>query len=545
MGLLEQQNIRGANATGDKPAASKSPISAISLLVLTASVSLIWSHYRLLFRDEFWEMWTDRVSTIGQIIHVQRTVPVALDPLAYHILGHASIHAFGANAFALRLPALLSILVMQICLFVFVRRISTDRTAVFAMGLPVLTYVMGYSMEGRPYGLMLGCFGLAMVCWQTAARRRSERTFALIALAVVVAVALNTQYFGILLLGPLCVAEAFRACQRKRLDIPMITSLAAGSAGILLVIPFMKAAKEFHTSYGIGLLSPKQIIWAYVWTLANHPSSMLDRVLFGVLGLTLCISLWGYWRERRGKAILSYRPEDIFLLALAALPFFGFLVALFTSPVLEPRFVIGLVIGIAALAAMGLFSLFSNERSENMALGALFVAIAFTGVGHIWLEHNAATRMLASMNLQPAVRAALIAKPEQTLDVQDLECFAFLSIYDSDPEVHSRLRLLYSRDQEIKWNQEGVTALSALHLHDFADVRIVSYEQLAAEPGEHLVVDFAEPSIQMGKPRYWNWIGLALRHDHAEVHLLGKAFQGGANVSGDLLSVNFHPPEDQ
>jgi len=291
----------------------------------------------------------------------------------------------------------------------------------------------------------------------------------------------------------------------------------------------------------MGLISPKQIIWAYVWTLANHPSSMLDRVLFGVLGLTLCISLWGYWRERRLKAILSYRPEDIVLLALAALPFFGFLLALVASPVLEPRFVIALVIGIAALAAMGLFSLLPNDRSEKLALGALFVAIVFAGAGHIWLEHNAARSMLASMNLQPAVRAALIAKPNEPLDVQDLECFAFLSLYDSDPVVHSRLRLLYSRNQEIKWNQESVTALSALHLHDFAGVRIVSYEHLAAESGEHLIVDFAEPSIRTGKPRYWNWIGLALHHDHAEVHLLGKAFQDNANVSGDLLSVNFHP----
>ena len=541
MELLEQRNIRGASKTGEDADTSKLPISAISLLVLTASVSLAWSHYRLLFRDEFWEMWTDRVSTIGQILHIQRTVPVALDPIAYHILGHVSIQAFGANAFALRLPALFSILLMQICLFVFVRRISTDRTAIFAMGLPVLTYVMGYSMEGRPYGLVLGCFGLAMVCWQTAARRESERTLALIALAVVVAVALNTQYFAILLLVPLCVAEVFRAYQRKRLDIPIIASLAGGSAGILLVIPFMKAAKEFHTSYGIGLLSPKQIVWAYVWTLANHPSSMLDRVLFGVLGLTLCTSLWGYWRERRGKPILSYQPEDIFLLALAALPFFGFLVALFTSPVLEPRFVIGLVIGIAALAAMGLFSLLSSDRSEKLALRVLFAAIALTGVSHIWLEHNAAKRMLASMNLQPAVRAALIARPEETLNVQDLECFAFLSLYDHDPEVHSRLRLLYSTNEEIKWNHESVTGLSALHLHDFANVRIVSYENLKAQPGEHLVLDFAEPSIRMGRPRYWNWIGFALRNDHAEVHLLGNAFQDNADVPGDLLLVNFHP----
>lgn len=171
----------------------------------------------------------------------------------------------------------------------------------------------------------------------------------------------------------------------------------------------------------------------------------------------------------------------------------------------------------------------------------LLAVIVITCGAHIWLEHKAAAQMLASMDLQPGVRAALIANSDRTVDVQDLECFAFLTFYDSDPEVHSRLRLLYSKGQEIRWNQESVTALSALHLHEFAGVEIVSYEQLRAVPGEHLVLDFAEPSIQMGKQRDWNWIGLALRQDETEVQLLGKEFQDGAHVPGDLLSVKFHP----
>jgi len=540
------QGVRGATVGGS--ASSGIPLSAVLLLLLTGSLSLVWSHFRLLFRDEFYEMWTDRVSSLGEVIAIQRTHPVSLDPLAYHVLGHASIRIFGANTFALRLPALLGVLLMQGCLFVFVRRISSERAAVFAMGFPALTYVMGYSMEGRPYGLLLACFGVTMVCWQTAARGETGRTLALVTLSLALAVALNTHYFGVLLLGPLCVAELFRTFQRKRLDVAMLTSLAAGSMAIILVLPFMKAAKAYHQAYTggvspvVSLLSPKAIVWCYIWTFANHSGSGLDRAIFAVVAIVVCFSLWGYARRLRGKAIASYEPGEVFLIALAGLPFFGYVVALVTSPVLEPRFVIALVIGIAGLTALGLFSLCSNERREKLAVNALFVLIAFTGIAHIGLERNARREMLDSLKLQPEIRAALLAGPNQRIYIQDLETFAFLMFYESDSEVRSRIALVYSEEQEVKWNQESVISIAALYLHDFAHLSIAPYEQVAALPEEQIFIDFAQPSIRMGKQRGLNWIGLALVADHTSTQLLGHAFLAmvrSGGVMGDVLSVTF------
>jgi 4-amino-4-deoxy-L-arabinose transferase-like glycosyltransferase len=413
--LLERRNIRESSASARDSATPRIPISAILIVLLTACLSLVQSHYRLLFRDEFWEMWTDRVSSIGQIVGIQLTNSVALDPLAYHVLGHTFIQAFGANTFAIRLPALLSVLVMQVCLFVFVRRIATERTAVFAMGFSALTCVMGYSMEGRPYGLLLACFGVAMVCWQTAAHREKRRTLSLVTLSAAVAIALNTQYFGVLLLGPLCAAELFRIFERKRLDLPMISSLAAGSAAVVLALPFLKAAREFRTPYGVGFLSPKAIIWSYIWTLANHTGTKFDRVIFAFVSVVVSVSLWAFGRQLRRKALSSYKPEEAFLIALAALPFFGYAVALFTLPVLEPRFVIGVVIGISALTALGLFSLSPSDRYEKLSLSALFLTMGSIGITHIWLEHRAAMQMLDSMKLQPEIKAALTTGSDQRL----------------------------------------------------------------------------------------------------------------------------------
>jgi 4-amino-4-deoxy-L-arabinose transferase-like glycosyltransferase len=515
------------------------PFSAIAFLALTALVSLLWSHNRLLYRDEFYQMWTDRVSSIGQMAHIQLTNPVALDPLAFHIVAHACIRVFGANAFAIRLPSLLSVLMMQVCIFIFVRRLGSERAAVFAMGFPALTCVMGYSLEGRPYGFMLGLFGLAMVSWQTAARRETDRSWALIVLATTLAIVLNTHFFGVLLLGPLAVAEVYRAFERKRLDFSMIASLAVGSAGIVFALPFLKAAKEFRRSYGSSSLSLKALVWPYIWTLANHTATKLDRLIFVAVGAVVLISLWTYGRGLIRKTISSHKSEQVFLVALTALPFFGYAATVVTSSFLEPRFVVGLVIGIAALTALGLFSLCQSDRSRTFALTVLFVAIASTGAVHIRWQYEATRQTLDSMKLQPEIKAALLANPTRKLYIQDMESFAAVTFYEPDPEVRSRAVLLYSEDQEMKWNQESIIPLTALHLHNFDHTPIVAYEDLAAQPGEHIFLDFAQPSIRSGRTRSWNWIGLALVADDANVKLLGHAFRANDDVTGDVVSAEF------
>jgi 4-amino-4-deoxy-L-arabinose transferase-like glycosyltransferase len=170
---------------------------------------------------------------------------LSFDPIAYHVLAWLAIRLFGAGAFAIRLPALLGFLLMQICLFFFVRQVASERAAVFALAYPALGGALYYSAEGRPYGLLLGFCALAMVSWQTATRSESKRTLALVTLALSTALALNTHYYGVLLLVPLCGAEMFRTFQRRRLDFPVIAAIGAGMAWIVFTLPFMKAARAW------------------------------------------------------------------------------------------------------------------------------------------------------------------------------------------------------------------------------------------------------------------------------------------------------------
>ena len=147
----------------------------VVFVLLTAVLALTWSHTKVMSQDEMYAFHTYSVPSVAELVHVQRTEPISLDPLLYPLLSHAGMKAFGTTAFALRLPALLGFLLMQLCLFFFVRNLAGERAGVVAAAFPALTATLFYSAEGRPYGLMLGLYALALLCWQIATSEAGNR----------------------------------------------------------------------------------------------------------------------------------------------------------------------------------------------------------------------------------------------------------------------------------------------------------------------------------------------------------------------------------
>ena len=281
------------------------PLWAIAFLLLTAAVSLIASHYRLIGGDDLLELWCDRVGSLRQLLHIQRTSPLAIDPFFYHIVTFVGIRLFGVRPFLLRLPSLAGFLAMQVCLFYFVRRIASERAAVFALAFPVITGGFGYTLQIRPYGVLLGLFGVAMLSWQIAVRRDDHRAWALVALALSLAAAINAHYYGFLFLLPLCAGELVRVWQRRRLDIPMIAAMGAGMSGVLFLLPFLKGAAEFREHFEASSVSYRSILQTYNFILLEKDAfdARTNHLLAVALGLSFGLILWSCVRQWRGKVL--------------------------------------------------------------------------------------------------------------------------------------------------------------------------------------------------------------------------------------------------
>src|SRR6185437_13169793 len=164
------------------PSLDGTRLAALLILVLTAAVAFTWSHGKLLSQEEFFVLQTDNVASLHQLIYIQRHYPISLDPLVFHLLAHGCTRIFGPTALALRLPSIFGFLLMQVCIFFATRVIAGPRAALIAIDFPALTATLFYAPEGRPYGLLLGFYALALLAWQTASRRSERRTGSLIIL---------------------------------------------------------------------------------------------------------------------------------------------------------------------------------------------------------------------------------------------------------------------------------------------------------------------------------------------------------------------------
>ena len=501
------------------------PISALAFLILTAAIALLWSHYYLLWADEFGPLEAGSISSIGRLIHVQLTTPVSVEPLGYNVLIHVLIDLFGTSAFVVRLPSIFGYLLMQACLFYFVRRIASERVATFALALPALMGAFSYGVQARPYALLLGLSALAMLCWQTAARRDSRRTLALVGLALSLAMAVNTHYYGVLLFFPLCAAESVRVLGRRRVDIPVLASLLAGMAGMLVVMPFARALAQFRTQYAAGVNGADYhfITHSYLWILLGQEDlSVRVQHLIGFGIALLLVSLIARFLGLRSWATLQLPPaEAMLLLTFAALPFVGYLLGNLVLHFVQPRYILPTVVGVASILAILMAPLLRNKTIGRILVASLFVAIAGAGALHIRSARRQAQATMASLRVAPATQRKLAMFPGQAIYVLNPGVFAVVGYYSPDPDIRSDIALVYSQYWEMQVQHIGYLSRVAANGQAAGIRNIVPYESVSNPGTEHLFLLYHNP---------WDWTDQALAASHAQITYLGQ-FYGGALVS--------------
>ena len=510
-------------ASSPKTSASSYPLLAFFLL-LSTGLSLIWSHVRLMWNDEFLSFYSDGVATFKQVILVQLHHPISLDPPTYHILSHLCMDIFGRNAIALRLPALGGFLLFQVCLFFFVRRLAGDRAAIIAIAVPILTASFRYSVEGRPYGLLLGLYALSLLCWQIATLDDGiarSRILPLAGLTLSIALAITSHYFGVLILIPVSLAELARTLTRKRVDLGVLTALALGIASIVLILPFERALMVYRQHYYITGVNIHDISQGYrelflrytTWSMSLQKLAAATMV---ILALTLAYA--GYKRFKR-RPSTEHTYTWIALLSMALLPFFGYLFGRFVTHTMEVRYVIAALIAFAATFGIVLERRLRSNVFYYSALTVITAAALAINTHNIIQEHRASLAILASLTPSPALAAALAANPSAPLYEQSLGNFFVDSYYIPDPALRARITLLYNAHREIFFLKHDTYSISARNLQHFTTLPVVDYDQVITKPGPHLLVQWQDG---------WNWTDKAATLENATVTPLGPSFGGQA-----------------
>src|SRR6185503_5945003 len=159
---------------------------------------------RLLWHDELFTLYASQLSPSA----LWEALADGLDlqpPLGY-LVTRITTSTLGDGLVAIRVPSLVGFGLGCVCLGLFVRQRVGLAGGTVALLVPSVTAGYDYAYEARPYGMLVGLTGVALLLWQATERPRS-RLLAALGLAIALALAVSLHYYGVLLVAPLAVGE--------------------------------------------------------------------------------------------------------------------------------------------------------------------------------------------------------------------------------------------------------------------------------------------------------------------------------------------------
>ncbi|MGO9303380.1 MAG: hypothetical protein ACLP3R_06705 [Candidatus Korobacteraceae bacterium] len=422
-------------------------------------------------------MWTDELFTlhISQQSGAAEIVKATLDgsdgaPPLYAMIVSAILPVVRNEALAVRLPATLGYCGMIICLLAFCRR---RLPAAYSMAAALLACdaCLVYSIEGRCYGVVLGCAAGALLCWQSAVDGR-RRIIAIPLFALCVSLMTAMHYYSIFFLVPLFLAEMVRWRTSRKLDLGVLAAMAPVLLVLGLHYPLIAATTRFQKHFW----SPA--VWHNIPEFYDtYFVTILKRCVLpvGVLAVFSTTS-----DDRSAKQPSLVPPEWVVTGAFSLMPLCVVVLSKYTTHVFASRYVLWAVPGFAVLVAALLCRAARGRAAVGVSLLGLLVALAALGDVR-YLRH---LRERPALREGEVVRQALASLPDGTepIVVADSHVFMELSYY-AESRIRERLIYPVSRDLELRYFGYDTASLLLTALSHRTKLHILGYDAVvAAQP---------------------------------------------------------------
>ena len=131
-----------------------------------------------------------------------------------------------------------------------------------------------------------------------------------------------------------------------------------------------------------------------------------------------------------------------------------------------------------------------------MLTTVLAIAVVLSGLAHARRDRRHRDDVMASFAVSPEIKNALLANPAKHLYTANAFLFSQMAEYEPDEDVRSRLALVYSEAEEVRYGHMDTFTLTALHMSHFTSFNTEAYDSLANTPGEHfyLLEPIADPA---------------------------------------------------
>ena len=426
-------------------------------------------------------MWLDElhgyyVLQLGSVSRICQALIDGVDNSApiYLIICHALKPVFGSGAFDLRFPSAAGFCVACLCIYIFLARRLPRIYAL--LGVLVLSSAAMYSIEGRPYGLAIGCVSVALVAWQSAAEHRA-RAVSLLGLFVFLCLAISAHYWTIFVLPAIAVAELVRWRNSRRFDLPVAMAITLPAAVLLLNLPFIRSLQRFMPFFWSKPFFPLDSRFMVSGSLGNLP--MLTAVI-----VPLIIWFLKPWRIRDDRPTLRI-DEWALVTVIAITPYVLLIIALLTTRIFQDRYVVWTAFGITALL-VGLLARYVPYRAIAV-LACLLVALSTASHWQSSFAHR------DELRIGEPIRRILTDLPAdpQPIVIATHQPFMELAYYET-PQIRSRLVFIDNPELERFYTQSDTGSLLMSGVRKWTKLDIQDYCSFLAHHQQFLLAADAE-----------------------------------------------------
>ena len=317
------------------------------VLVYVAAASAYQATTRSFWFDE---IFTVAIARLPAMADVWRALASAADtsPPGYYVVERSIAGLIGPDVLAYRLASVVAVPLTCWCLFLFARRNTDTVSAAIAATLPLLTILyIHYSVEARPYALMVFMLALAALAWQ-----RASSPAWTVALALAVMGAVSVHYYSVYALLPFAAAEVTWSLSQRRLRVGVWLAFAAGGAALAAYWPLLRS---LHTIYNDHYWARASITRA----MASYDEYMSLFTVGAMIGFVAVLS--GALLVYTARTIVP-RPDDglppdvppataVLVLGLLWLPWIALAVAKVFGGGVAARYTLGATLGMALAVA--------------------------------------------------------------------------------------------------------------------------------------------------------------------------------------------------
>jgi len=331
-------------------------------------------------------LWYDELFTLAIArqypANMQRAETARFDfnPPMVYLVSSAALRLPLAEEISLRVASIVGFALFAFSLVVFVGRRLGFPYGLIAGSIALTGTNTQFALEARPYGVLVGFVGLALVGWQAASDEEQRwRNLGLAGVAIGLAGALASHVFALLLYFPFGIAELWRWLERKRPDWGIAIAFLASLAPVAFYPPLLAASRQLTLAGPLYALNSSRVLKSYgmllMSTLELFPMLL---VLWFMASQTRRASSLA-WAEVRARVPIR---ERVLATTLMILPLAGYLLADLGHAIFMPRYSLAFISGFAILLTYLTYG-WSRAKAESAWLfaGTAIACMIFPIIG--------------------------------------------------------------------------------------------------------------------------------------------------------------------